>query len=157
LQAFAFKNAPYPSSADFLRLLREEAGPQHAALITDLFERITLYDAKTTSATTTKRPDGRWDVTLTIEAKKFYADGKGVETPAPLSEAFEFGVFTENPSRPTFKRENVILFERRPVRDGVQTVTFTVDREPRFAGLDPYSKRVDRNGDDNVVAVARGR
>lgn len=153
LSEFAFKSAPYPSSADFLRILREEAGPQHAALITDLFERITLYDAKTTTAVATKRADGRWDVTLTIDAKKLYADGKGVETPATLDEPFEFGVFTENPSRPAFKKEDVILFERRPVRDGVQTVTFTVDREPRFAGLDPYSKRVDRNGDDNVIAV----
>ena len=47
------------------------------------------------------------------------------------------------------------MFERRPIRSGRQTVTFTVDREPRFAGIDPYNKRIDRNSDDNVMAVTR--
>lgn len=151
---FGFQNAPYPSSADFVRLLREEAGPRHAALITDLFEKITLYDAKTTAAAATKRQDGRWDLTLTIDVKKLYADGEGAETATAFNEPFEFGVFTDNPSRPSFDKKDVLAFERRAVHDGVQTVTFTVAREPRFAGIDPYSKRVDRNGGDNVIAVA---
>ncbi|MFO0113621.1 MAG: M1 family aminopeptidase [Betaproteobacteria bacterium] len=42
LAEFAFKPAPYPSTTDFIRLLRAEAGPQHDQLITDLFEMITL-------------------------------------------------------------------------------------------------------------------
>lgn len=151
---FGFRNAPYPSSTDFVRILREEAGPQHAGLITDLFEKTTLYDAKTTSATASKRADGRWDVTLTVDVRKLYADGKGVETPVSFNEPFEFGVFTQDPSRSEFGKEDVIAFERRPVHDGVQSVTFTVAREPRFAGLDPYVKRVDRNSSDNVAAVA---
>ena len=39
LQQFAFKGPPYPNSKDFLAILRAEAGPQHDALITDLFEK----------------------------------------------------------------------------------------------------------------------
>ena len=154
IEQFGFRNAPYPSSADFVRILREEAGPQHDALITDLFEKITLYDAKTLSATASRRTDGRWDLTLTVEARKFYADGQGVEKPAAFDEPFEFGVFAEDPSGSSFSKEDVVLFERRPVRDGVQTLTFTVAREPRFAGLDPYSKRIDRISDDNVLPVS---
>jgi hypothetical protein len=46
--------------------------------------------------------------------------------------------------------------ERRPIHTGVQTLTFTLDREPRFAGIDPYNMRIDRNSDDNVMAVQRG-
>jgi hypothetical protein len=37
----------------------------------------------------------------------------------------------------------------------LQTLTFTVDREPRFAGIDPYNMRIDRDSDDNVMAVSR--
>ena len=154
IEQFGFRNAPYPSSADNVRILREEAGPQHDALITDLFEKITLYDAKTLSATASRKTDGRWDLTLTVEARKFYADGQGVEKPAAFDEPFEFGVFAEDPSGSSFSKEDVVLFERRPVRDGVQTLTFTVAREPRFAGLDPYSKRIDRISDDNVLPVS---
>jgi aminopeptidase N len=60
---YAFHAAPYPSSADFLAILREEAGPAHDALITDLFEKITLYDLTATGMKVAKRPDGKFDVT----------------------------------------------------------------------------------------------
>ena len=159
LQEFAFRGAPYPRTSDFVRLLREEVGdnPAHQALITDMFERITLYDARVVSASSAQRPDGRWDVTIEVEARKLYADGEGQEREAPLDEAFEFGVFTAEPGQGAFSSEDVVLFERRPIRSGRQTVTLTADREPRFAGIDPYNKRIDRNSDDNVSAVTRAR
>ncbi|HYS14018.1 MAG TPA: M1 family aminopeptidase [Burkholderiaceae bacterium] len=153
LAAHAFKPAPYPSSLDFLRLLREEAGPQNDGLITDLFERITLVDVKTTAARAVKRADGRYDVTLDIEARKLYADGKGKETEAPLDEPFDIGVFTGEPGKKDFNAESILLFERRPIKSGKQSVSVTVDKEPKFAGVDPYNKRIDRNSDDNVKRV----
>ncbi|ANP45654.1 ABC transporter permease/M1 family aminopeptidase [Candidatus Viadribacter manganicus] len=155
LEEYAFHGAPYPRSSDFVRILREEVGPNpaHQALITDLFERITLYDARVVSAETRARADGRWDVTMVVEARKLYADGEGAETEAPLNEAFEFGIFTAEPGEGAFSRDDVITFERRPIRSGRQTISFTVDREPTFAGIDPYNKRIDRNSDDNVLAV----
>jgi len=153
LKEHAFKVAPYPSSLDFLRVLREEAGPEHDALITDLFERITLVDVKATTARATKRPDGRYDVTLEIDARKLYADGKGKETEAPLDEPFDIGVFTAEPGKKDFVAESVLLFERRQIHTGKQSVTVTVDKAPKFAGVDPYNKRIDRNSDDNVTRV----
>ena len=155
LAQYAFKPAPYPSSSDYVRILREEAGPQHQDLITDLFERITLYDAKTVQATRKHLPDGRWEVTLTIEAKKLYADGQGKEVEADLNEPFEIGVFTRKPESREFSRSDVLAFERRDLKTGTQTVTLVLPDgpEPAFAGIDPYVKRIDRNSDDNVIVV----
>jgi aminopeptidase N len=153
LAAHAFKPAPYPSTLDFLRELRAQAGPQHDQLITDLFERITLVDVKTTAARAARRADGRYDVTLDVEARKLYADGKGKETEAALDEPFDIGVFAAEPGKKDFTAASVLWFERRPIRSGRQTLTVTVDREPRFAGVDPYNKRIDRNSDDNVKRV----
>ena len=155
LAQYAFKPAPYPSSSDFVRMLREEAGPQHQDLITDLFERITLYDAKTTQATRKRLPDGRWEVALTIEAKKLYADGQGKETEADFNEPFEVGVFTRKPESQGFSRADVLAFERHGLKTGTQTITLVLPDgpEPAFAGIDPYVKRIDRNSDDNLIAV----
>jgi ABC-2 type transport system permease protein len=47
----------------------------------------------------------------------------------------------------------VILKERRPIVSGVQTIRIVTRRKPAFAGVDPYNMYVDRNGDDNVMAV----
>ena len=153
LQQFAFKAAPYPASTDFLRLLREEAGPAHEALIVDLFERITILDLKTKSATSTRRSDGQWDVTLEVEAHKRYADGKGVESEAPMDEMVDIGIFSAEPGKKGFKPESVLRFERQRIRSGTQTLKFVLAKEPSHAGIDPYNKRIDRNSDDNTVAV----
>ena len=153
LAEFAFKPAPYPATTDFIRLLRAEAGPQHDQLITDLFEKITLYDMKATAATAKKRPDGKYDVSFTVEGRKLYADGKGKETEAPLAEPFDVGAFAEEPGKKGYQRESVLLLDRRPLRSGAQVITLTVDRAPKFVGVDPFNKRIDRNSDDNLTRV----
>jgi aminopeptidase N len=154
LAQYAFKPAPYPNTRDFIALLRAEAGPQHDQLITDLLEKITLLDVKVTDASATKRPDGKYEVTLQVEARKLYADGQGKETEAPLDEPFEVGVFSAEPGKADFKADSVLRFERRPIKTGQQAITLVVDREPRFVGVDPYNKRIDRNSDDNLKRVA---
>ncbi|MBL0968074.1 MAG: ABC transporter permease subunit [Brevundimonas sp.] len=150
---YAFQGAPYPRSLDLLAALRAEAPADKQALITDLFEKITLYDVKTTGATATRRADGRWDVTVTVDARKLYADGKGEETDAPLNESFDVGLFSAEPGKGRFDQGDVLLFERRQIRTGVQTLRFITTRKPAFAGVDPYNKWIDRNSDDNVRAV----
>lgn len=154
IEEYAFQGAPYPRSVDLVEALRAEAGPAHQDLITDLFERITLYDIKTTGAEIEERPDGRFDVLIHVEAHKLYADGQGEETSAPLNELFDVGIFSAQPGDAGFGSDDVLLLERRRIRSGAQTLTFTVDRRPTFAGVDPYNKRIDRNSDDNTVRTS---
>jgi ABC-2 type transport system permease protein len=151
LSQYAFKGAPYPTSLDLIAALRAEAPADKQQLITDLFEKITLYDLKTTGFTSKKRADGHYDVTLTVEARKLYADGKGRETEAPMAETLEVGLFSEMPGDKKFTAANVVAFDRRPIRSGRQTITLVADKAPRFAGVDPYNKLIDRNSDDNVA------
>lgn len=151
LQQYAFKGAPYPTSLDLISALRAEAPADKQQLITDLFEKITLYDIKTTGLTSKKRADGKYDVTLTVEARKLYADGKGKETEAPMTEMLDVGVFSEMPGDKKFKPANVIAFEKRPIRSGRQTITLVTATAPKFGGVDPYNKLIDRNSDDNVA------
>lgn len=149
----AFEGAPYPRSLELIAALRGEATPEQQDLITDLFQRITLYDAKVADASSKKRPDGRFDVTVTVEAKKLYADGEGVETEAPMTELFDVGLFTVEPGKKGYDRSDVILVEKRPIRSGVNTLTFVTAKEPKFAGVDPFNKRIDRNSDDNLKGL----
>jgi aminopeptidase N len=153
LARHAFKGAPYPRSTDLITLIRANAPADKQPLITDLFERITLYDLKTTARTATQRPDGRWDVAVTVEARKLYADGQGVETEAPLNELIDIGLFTAEPGKGAFDRSNVVVLERRAVRSGSQVFRFVTAVKPTFAGVDPYNKWIDRNADDNVQGV----
>ncbi|MDQ3075156.1 MAG: aminopeptidase [Pseudomonadota bacterium] len=153
---YRFKGAPYLRSTDLIAEFRKEArGPEQQQLITDLFERITLYDLKLTDASTRRDATG-WTTTLTIAADKFYANGKGAETKVALAEPIEVGLFTARPGLGTFAANDVVVMEREPIRSGVQKVTLHSKVKPSFAGIDPYNFYIDRNSDDNVGAVTGG-
>jgi hypothetical protein len=92
-------------------------------------------------------------VSFTIEGKKLYADGKGKETESPLSETFEVGAFTAQPGKEGFSKASVLLLERRTVVTGAQNVVLVLDREPKWVGVDPFNKRIDRNSDDNLTTA----
>ncbi|MDB5707080.1 MAG: aminopeptidase, partial [Sphingomonas bacterium] len=132
---------------------RKGASPAEQALITDLFERITLYDIKTKTALVRKLPDGRFETTLTVEARKLYADGKGKEKEAPMAEQAEFGLFAAMPGQGAFKAADVLTLQRLPLHTGTQTVKLVTAKRPAYAGADPYNIRIDRNSDDNVIAT----
>jgi aminopeptidase N len=153
LHDFAFKGPPYPTALDLVRDLRQEAPADKQQLITDLFEKITLYDIRTVSAASRRRPDGRYDLTLTVDAKKLYADGQGHETAAPMAETLQVGAFDVEPGRSGYDQSKVIAVQRLPVHSGLQTLSLVVSRPPKFAGVDPFNILIDRNSSDNVARV----
>jgi ABC-type transport system involved in multi-copper enzyme maturation permease subunit len=151
---YRFTNGPYPRSLDLIGFLREEAKtPEQNALITDLFERITLYDLKVEAPVAVRRADGRWDVTVPVEARKFHAFGKGAEREARLAETIEIGLFAAEPGSLGFGRPDVIRMERLPIRSGRQILKLVADRKPSHAGVDPYNLYIDRSWSDNVAPV----
>jgi ABC-2 type transport system permease protein len=156
LAKWRFKGPPYPRSLDLIAEFRKEAKtPEQQQLITDLFDRITLYDLKVTDAVTKKDASG-WTTKLTVAADKYYADGKGNETKAALNEPIEIGLFTARPGLGAFSQKNVLVFGLEPIHSGVQKLTIHTAAKPTFAGVDPYNFYVDRNSDDNVHDVTSG-
>jgi ABC-2 type transport system permease protein len=154
LAKYRFKGAPYPRSIELVQAFRAEAKtPEDQALITDLFERITVYDLKAGEPKAVKRPDGRWDVTVPVEAHKFYAGGKGDEKEAALADTIPIGLFTAEPGRGAFDRRNVLMMQRQRVKTGKQVFHFVTAKKPTFAGIDPYNFYIDRNSADNVAPV----
>jgi ABC-2 type transport system permease protein len=153
LGRYAFKDAPYPTALDLIAALRAQAPSDKQALITDLFEKITLYDLKATAASARRRADGRYDVTLTVKAAKSYADGLGRETATPMNETVDVGLFAAKPDAKRFGSRDVIALRKWPIRSGTQVVTFIAAKRPAFAGIDPYVELIQRDTDGNLVAV----
>lgn len=151
---YGFKGPPYPTSRDLIERLRARAGPEQQDLITDLFQKITMYDLKVTGGRKTRLADGKWNVAIDVEAHKRYADAKGVETEAPLDGSFDVGVFAAEPGKKGFTEDSVLSLQKQQVRTGKQTFNVVVDKEPTFVGFDPYNKYVDRDSEDNVLKVS---
>ncbi len=155
LDRYRFKSQPYANSYDlvdgFKSLARNKAERE---LVSDLLEKITIYDMKVDEANVRKLTNGSYETTLSVSAEKFYADGQGKETKAKLSDEIEVGLFTARPGLGAFGKEDVISMERKPIQSGEQVIKILSSKKPEFVGIDPYNKYIDRNGDDNVMAVS---
>jgi ABC-2 type transport system permease protein len=152
---FANKGAPYPDMRDFMRLLREEAGPAHQQLITDLFERILLHDLRASNAARVKLPDGRWALTVTVDARRIEADGKGREKTIGLDEDIEIGVFNNDPRLRDFTKANVLLLKKVRLKTGQSKLKLILPAgvEPTYVAVDPYVRRIDRDTNDNIAEI----
>lgn len=152
LQDKGYQQPPYTNTKELLDYIRAEAGPQHASLIADLFEKISFYDNRVEEATAKKRKDGKYEVLLDLHAAKRYADGKGKETAGKLDDWIEVGVFARGPSDKE-EDERTLYLQRHRITAESPKLTLVVDAEPYEAGFDPYNKLIDRVSSDNRKRV----
>jgi hypothetical protein len=121
-------------------------------LLSDLFEHITIWNVKTDSVRATPDSNGVWRATLYIDASKARADSIGRQTPVPMDDLVELGVFTEATDSAGGLGEAMYLKQHR-IRSGKQAITVTVPGRPALAGIDPYRKFIERERNDNVAVV----
>ena len=154
LHRYGYAPPPYPTSYALVDALEAETPESLRYLIKDLFEDITLFSNRTLSATAKTRPDGKYDVTIDVQAKKSKADGKGNEKEARLDDWIEIGAFAK--PAPGQKYGRILYRQRVPMTQPRGVYTFTVDELPDLAGIDPMLLLVDRIPDDNLKKVEIG-
>jgi ABC-2 type transport system permease protein len=149
-RAAAATDGPWPDTRMLVDAIRAQTPPELQYMVEDGFDRIVLYDNKAISATSQKSADGKYKVTLEVQARKVQADGNGAETPVPLADYIEIGVFSgkKDEEKPLYLKKEKITQEHN-------TYEIVVDQEPTLAGIDPYNKLIDRNGDDNMIPVTK--
>jgi ABC-2 type transport system permease protein len=144
---------PYPTSLDLYAELRAVTPASHQALLSDLFEHVTLWEVRAERARVERTAAGQYQVAIDVVGRKVRADGEGKEIEVPMDDFVEIGVFApgegEGLGAPLY-------LKRHRIRSGAQTIRVTVPREPARAGADPYRKLIDRKRDDNLVDVDTG-
>ena len=138
----------YPTSEDLLRHLRAATPDSLKPVIEDLFETVTLWDLRATRAEGTDLGGGRYQVDVTVTGRKVRAGPLGDETPEPMDDLVEIGVFGADEEEPIWLRKFRYDGRRRTFR-------IIVNEWPRSAGIDPLHKLIDRELDDNVEGITR--
>ncbi len=146
LKVYAFKGPPYPTSLDLESYFRKVTPAQYQQAFDDLFRNITIYDDRALSADYVRRSDGKYDVHLKTESKKFHADTHGQEQAVPVDDWIDIGVLDDG---------KYLYLQKQKITGEKADITVTVDTLPTQAGIDPMDKLIDRNPDDNVVAVKK--
>jgi aminopeptidase N len=155
LDAERFRGPPYPTSLELVDSLRAATPDSLKYLIKDLFETITLYELKADSAIATDAPNGQYRLDLYLTSKKLRADSLGAETPIPMSDWVDVGVYTR-PARGEKSPDKdgvTIYLEKQRIRDGAQHVVLTTTQLPSRAGIDPLHKLISRLTTQNTIGV----
>ncbi len=148
--AHTSQEIPYPDTRQFVNALRAATPPEYQYYITDAFENIVLYDNKALAATYVETPEKKYKITLTVQARKAKADGNGAESPLPLNDFIDIGVFSGKK-----EHEKPLYLKKEKITQEKQTFEIVVDERPTRAGIDPYNKLVDRISDDNETDVSK--
>lgn len=73
----AFQEAPYTTSIEFVKLLKERTPDSLQYLVQDMFETITLYDNAIQKVTSKKIADNTYQVDIEFNVSKYRTDEKG--------------------------------------------------------------------------------
>jgi aminopeptidase N len=151
LEKNRYATGPYPDTRGFVQAMRGATPSEMQYLVDDMFESIVLYENKATSAVVT-RAGGKYKVALAVETGKRKADGSGNETPMAINDLIDVGVFSG-------EKEHLkkLYMEKQRFSTAKSTVEVVVDEKPTYAGIDPYNKLIDRNPEDNLIAVEEKR
>lgn len=148
---YAYRQPPYPVSYNLVDLFRQQTPDSLQSVITDQFERITLFNNRTIAASAKKRPNGQYEVTISVQAEKFYADSLGRETQTKLNDLIDVGVYGKPAAGK--KQGKLLAIRRERMRQKEGKYTFVVNEEPYEAGIDPISFLIDRVPTDNLKRV----
>jgi len=151
LAEYRYQQPPYPTSWALVNALKEETPPQYQYLLKDLFEDITLFSNRATSAKAKKRADGKYDVTVEVETHKYKADAKGAETEVPVDDWIEVGALAAPEKGKHYGK--VLTRQMVHMTGKTGTYSFVTASLPDKAGIDPLLLLVDRIPDDNLKKV----
>ena len=154
LLEFKYQSTPYPTTLDLMAYINQDTNEQEKNFVSNLFEHISLYDLKTTDVQVVAVDDeaGTFDVTLTIEAALKRADGQGKETEVDFVDNIDIGLFSEDPE--DLSADDFVLYlAKHEIKTGTNEITVRVKGKPKFAGVDPYVRLVDRDSADNIYRL----
>jgi ABC-2 type transport system permease protein len=151
-ERYAGPDAPPATSRALYAELQAVTPDSLRPLLSDLFEHITIWEMRTDSVQAVPDGAGSWRVTLHVNASKARADSVGRQTPIPMDDLVEVGVFADGTGDASGPGEPLYLKQHR-IRSGKQAITVVVPRRPARAGIDPNRKLIERERDDNVSPV----
>jgi aminopeptidase N len=150
LARYRYAPPPYPTSFALTDALRAETPKDLQYLIRDLFEKVTIFNNRTLSATATRLPNGKYDVQFQYIVSKSQLDASGHEFLAPLDDVIDIGVLSS--SGKLLATQTLRIITSNPSEQFL-TARLTTDELPSQAGVDPLSLLIDKSPGENLRKV----
>jgi ABC-2 type transport system permease protein len=143
----AYKGPPYPNATMLIKRIREVTSAHLQYVIDDLFESIIIFDNRATKAVYKQLPNGKFEITIAVVAKKRKSDDLGKETEIAVNDWIDIGALDEEGAP--------IFVEKRKIDREETEFVFIIHKPPFKAGIDPLNKLIDRRPKDNLIMVEK--
>jgi ABC-2 type transport system permease protein len=161
-----FQSPPYTTSIEMVDYIKEVTPDSFQYLIHDMFETITLYDNKVNEVEVLELDNGKYQLDIELQVRKYKDDEKGKHyfgadsiqyepivgepiTSEKLNDYLDVGVFGKDENG-----EEKVLYLQRRYFDAIHNkIQIIVDEKPIEVGIDPYCKLIDTWTRDNRKEV----
>lgn len=143
------KNKRYPTTVELVNYLRKVTPDSLQYLITDMFDKIIIYENKIENASYQKVDDDRYQVKIALDTRKLEADSIGYTNEVALSDWIDIGIYGVDENGD----EKFLYLQKHKITDQEQVIEVEVDAKPSRAGIDPLYMLIDRNPNDNIKAI----
>ena len=140
------------NSIELLDEIYKVTTQKHQGLVDDWFKKVITYDLGIEESSYKKLPNGTFEITSKIKAKRFETLDSGEIKQISINEPIRIGVFTVHPS--TVKDDNTLLYYESNTIDQEETIIKIIVKElPAYIAIDPYGTRSDENLVDNIRSL----
>jgi hypothetical protein len=136
-------------SIDLVSLLMKGIERDQQALISDWFTKIITYDLAIEDVIDVKIRDGRYSLSIAVDAKRFESSPDGLENEVIMDEEITIGLYDAYPDDP---KANV-RFEKIRLKQGANSIVVETDKLPKYVVLDPKMTRPDEDVVDNLFEM----
>ena len=164
--------AGYTTSIDLLNHVKEVTPDSLNYLIKDMFETITLYQNRVVSSESKKLDNGKYQVDIEFKVSKYRNDEKGkifygnekrdsisykteemkkTEYSVFLADYIDIGIFGKDSE----ENEIELYLKKHKINSIYNKISIILDEEPVEVGIDPYSKLIDTNSEDNRKKIIK--
>jgi ABC-2 type transport system permease protein len=177
IKQYKFSDDVQPTTLDLLAAMKHNTTENNHAFIDAQFTQISLYDIKVESAelaatdasanSSDKKTAHSFQLTLNVFAKQLMASGNGEETEQDFDDLVDIVVFSQDPN--DFDGSNHILYQaKHRLVSGGNTLEIDLDLNsihtnggaasdadltPRYVGVDPFVRFIDRDSRDNILRL----
>jgi ABC-2 type transport system permease protein len=152
INEYKFSSDTQPTTITLLDAIKGQAEQQHHKFIEQQFSQISLYDLRLSDVKMSQTEQQTYAITLSINAAQYSANGQGEETEEAFSDLVDIVMFSNDPD--DFSADNRILYRKKHLlKQGENSLTIEVDTLPKYVGVDPFVRYIDRESRDNVMAI----
>ncbi len=154
LDQYAGSTAHEVNVLNFMEELYQETPSDYHHLIDDWMKQIIRYELSVESTQYKSLPNGQYELTATISAKRFKTLSSGKEVAIGIDEPLKIGCFNK-PPKDFGKADQTLYLAEHRIQDTLTTIRLQLDRLPRYIGIDPFLTRLDRNYANNIKEVVK--